>query len=252
MKNKILILLSFMIILFSFFLPRLLFEIEDFNRESQVFSVAKAKSKIDVQAEKIYLVKAIHAINESYRNVQISRKETVYYGDKTSVKEAPTMVMTSAQMQDEDVIKHLKNELLKLENGNILKSLNLNSAAFEIETRDFLYSNGENEYSMKQSRLKNEAYELNIETEHKTGKILCLFFPREKLQTEVEIEEILRSYVQYLELYIMDDWKFEDKTLKSEKAQLTVHFVQSEETYILSIRPMEDDEKQYEIVESAK
>lgn len=249
MKHKLLIFGAFLVILFSFCMPQLLFQMEDLNREKQVFTVEKMKSKLDVQAEKIYLVKAIHAMNNSYRNVQISKKEAVYYGNNMPYV-GQTLTVAEEEADDESVT-YLKSELLKLEKGNVLKDLNLASAEFEIETRDFLYSNAENEYSMKQSRLKNEEYELNIETERKTGKILCLFFPREKLQTNMEMEEILRNYVQYLELYIMDDWKFEDKTLKSEKAQLAVYFVQSEEKNILSIRPIEE-EKYYEVVESLK
>lgn len=249
MKYKLLILGAFLVILFSFCMPQLLFQMEDLKLEKQVFTVEKMKSKLDVQAEKIYLVRAIHAMNNSHRNVQISKKEAVYYGN--NMPYVGQTLAVAEEEADEESVTQLKSELLKLEKGNILKDLNLPSAEFDLETREFLYSDEENEYSMKQSRLKNEAYELNIETERKTGKILCLFFPREKLRTNTEIEEILRNYVQYLELYIMDDWKFENKTLKSEKAQLAVHFVQNEEKNILSIRPIEE-EKYYEIVESAK
>lgn len=250
MGNKILVLLVFVIVLLSFFLPEWLFKIEDLNEEKQIFLVEKSKSKIDVQVEKIYLVKAIHDMNEEYRNVRISEKEPVYYEDNTAYVEAvPTTII--AQAQDENVMDNLKDELLKLENGNILKDLHLETdfAGFDIEMGDFIYSNRENEYIIKQVYLKDEAYELKLEIEDKTGKILSLFFPKEKLQADIDIEEILRNYIQYLDLYIIDDWRFENNLLKSEKAQLVVSLIQNEKEYLLSIQTMT---KYYKIVESVK
>lgn len=253
MKSKILILFVFVIVIVSFFLPEWLFKIEDLNAEKQIFSVQKPKSKIDVQVEKIYLVKAIHDMNESYRNVKISEKEPVYYEDNTAYVEAvPTTII--AQGQDENVMDNLKNELLKLENGNILRDLHLETdfAGFDIEMGDFIYSNRENEYVIKQVYLKDEAYELKLEIEDKTGKILSVFFPKEKLQADIDREEILKNYVQYLDLYIIDDWKFENNMLKSEKAQLVVGLIQNEDEYLLSIQTVTKYSEYYKMVESAK
>ena len=64
-------------------------------------------------------------------------------------------------------------------------------------------------------------------------------------------ETILRNYVNYLDLHILDDWKYEDGMLKSEKAGLIVGFYQSakSDTAILSIHAID---KYYEINESSK
>ena len=257
MKDKILILAVFVIVVFSFVLPEWLFKIEDLNWEKRIFSVEKPKSKIDVQAEKIYLVKAIHDINESYRNVKISEREPVYYNDNISyVESASAMTIVQSKEQDENIMNNVKSELLKLENGNILKELHLEKdfPGDDIQMSDFIYSNQENEYILKQVYWKNGAYELKLELEEKTGKILSLYFPKEKFGENSDMEEILRNYIQYLDLYIIDDWEFENHLLKSEKAQLVVALIQNENEYeyVLSIQTMTKYSNFSEKVESAK
>ena len=41
-----------------------------------------------------------------------------------------------------------------------------------------------------------------------------------KIVDDIDTEEILRNYIKYLDLYIIDDWKFENNILVSEKARL--------------------------------
>ncbi len=255
MRNKLLILLVFVIVLLSFFLPKWLFEIEDLKAENQLFSVVKPKSKMDVQAEKIYLVKAIHDMSEGNRNVLISQKQPVYGDDHTRYAEVEsTEIIKTVQGQEENEINRLKSELSKLENGKVLKALNIdaNFASYDIEVGNFMYSNQESQYEIKQFCLESEMDRFNLEIEDKTGKILYLLFPKEKLCEDREIEEILQDYIGYLDLYIIDDWTFENNLLKSEKAQLVVSLIQNEKEYLLSIQTMTKYSKYYEIVESAK
>ena len=64
MAKKFVICLSGIIIIaFSFVMPKLFFQIEDISREKEMFARPKKETKkIDVQAEKIYLVGFIHEI----------------------------------------------------------------------------------------------------------------------------------------------------------------------------------------------
>ena len=158
------------------------------------------------------------------------------------------------QGQEENEINRLKSELSKLENGKVLKALNIdaNFASYDIEVGNFMYSNQESQYEIKQFCLESEMDRFNLEIEDKTGKILYLLFPKEKLCEDREIEEILQDYIGYLDLYIIDDWTFENNLLKSEKAQLVVSLIQNEKEYLLSIQTMTKYSKYYEIVESAK
>lgn len=84
-KNFLIILFVFSIILISFLIPNLLFKVEDLNMEKQIYSRSKHKNKIDVQAEKIYLVSAINDIsNSNYKRFIANDIETSNY--KTDVK----------------------------------------------------------------------------------------------------------------------------------------------------------------------
>ena len=65
----------------------------------------------------------------------------------------------------------------------------------------------------------NNKYELEIET--KTCKILSIAIEKENLANDTN-EEIMRNFVKYLDLYIIDDWKLENNMLKSQKAGLAV------------------------------
>jgi len=84
-----------------------------------------------------------------------------------------------------------------------------------------------------------------------------------KIVDDIDTEEILRNYIKYLDLYIIDDWKFENNNiLKSEKAQLIIMLVENDDSYMLTIAPIEIYEEyviednainyEYEMVESNK
>lgn len=106
-----------------------------------------------------------------------------------------------------------------------------------------------------------EFIEVNIE--EKTGKIISADFSKSFFKTDVEIEKVLRNYSKYLDLDIIDDWKFENNNiLKSEKAQLIIMLVENDDSYMLTIAPIEIYEEyviednainyEYEMVESNK
>lgn len=64
MRKAFMLLLVSVIICISFLMPNILFAIEDLKMESKVYKKEALDNKIDVQAENIYLVRAIHDIED--------------------------------------------------------------------------------------------------------------------------------------------------------------------------------------------
>lgn len=249
MKNRGIILVVFVMILCSFLVPNLLFGVEDFRIERQICAIAKPKSKIDVQAEKIYLVRAIHDMEGYYRNLEIQKKEkVVYYANGNNIDVAPSEIISTTKIEDEATFAELKNEMAKLEKGNVLRNLTLGeeeqNSAYVLEK---IYANEEEDYKTKHYYFKNS--EIEVERENKTGKILTIIFPKDSLLEDTQ--EIKKNFVKYLDLYIIDDWKLENNSLKSEKAQLEVLLVETEEQCRLTICPVRGN-SYYEMVEKAE
>lgn len=110
------------------------------------------------------------------------------------------------------------------------------------------YMNEKDEYKIKFYYFKNAKVEIKIE--NKTGKIVYIIFPKDKLVAD--IQEFMKNYVKYLDLYIINDWKFENNKLESEKAQLEVVMVDMKEEYILTIRPVGNNIDYYKTVEKVE
>ena len=202
MKNKIISFGVIFVIFASFLAPKILLEMEDLQAEKQIFTQSKTKRKIDVQAEKIYLVKAIHDMGESSIKIQ-SQTKVISDIESTFVAE------THSMQEEKKLISQVKNELLKLEESKILKDM---SASFESAEFNFKnYTNYKSQYEMCYTFLGNKTTEMSVGIESKTGKILFAVFPNDKLQTELETEKILENYVKYLDLYVIGDWKVDIK-----------------------------------------
>ena len=103
---------------------------------------------------------------------------------------------------------------------------------------------------------------IEINIEQKTGKIISIYFSENFLKTDAEVEKQLRNYAKYLDLDIIEDWEFHNNILESEKAQLTIILDKKENSYMLTIAPIEIYDEyvaedtafshEYEIVESTK
>lgn len=243
MKNKLIISSVFFILLLSFLAPQILFEVEDLRMEKQIFTQSKTKRNIDVQAQKIYLVKAIHDMSGSSMEIQ-SQTVVSSSNKKVLVEES------QSEQEVKEVIDQVKNEFLKLEECKILKDMNEIFSNTEYNVKN--YVNFKKEYEMHYTFLGNKTSEMSLGRESKTGKILFAVFPKDKLQTELERQEILENYVKYLDLYMIGDWKFENNTLKSEKAGLcAMLFIDSNnDNCFLSIQSNKNNTPNYKIVES--
>lgn len=242
-KNFIIYIIVCIIILASFKIPELLLEFENDNIEIAVYEREKKKRKIDLETEEIYLVKAIHDIESESSLVEISSTQLV---EEYSIK--------SVNNETTNMNINMYNELLKLNEYDILKKIEINeNDKIEIGLYGKKYKIDDNEYSINNVLLKLDNKDFMLEIEEKTGKILNIVIEKDYLYSEISKEEIMMNYVEYLDLDIIDDWKFEEKIissekyywefvnnmLKSEKAGLVVNLVENEDSYILSIHSSE-------------
>lgn len=245
MKNKIISLGVILLIFTSFLAPKILLEMEDVQAEKQIFTQSKTKTKIDVQAEKIYLVQAIHDMSESSMEIQ-SQTKIISDIESTFVEE------TYTKQEEKNLISQVKNELLKLEESKILKDMSASVDNTEYNFKN--YTNLKKEYEMCYFFLGNKTTEMSVGIEGKTGKILFAVFPKNKLSTDLDKQEILENYVKYLDLYMIGDWKFENNSIQSEKAKLCAMLfldANSDNCFLL-IESSQNEVRKHEIVESTK
>lgn len=221
----------FVAIFLSFALPNFWFQLEDSNMNQEMYKRARKETKIDVQAEKIYLVNAIHSIGLGYYNV-----ETDQYKEYEITRQGVVEVAEVEKTRKENIIDELKNEVSQMEEYQILnhpfEEENTEYKSFAILRKEY------NQYNVESIYAKSETCELHAEIEEKTGKIILIRFHQSNMNLNHGIEEIMRNYVKYLDLYIIDDWEMENGMLKSEKAQLAVVLTTSGDSCLLTIYPI--------------
>ena len=205
------------------------------------------ESKIDVQAEKIYLVGFIHGIYE-FKDQKIEYYNT---NGKTVVTNSyPLTEKTGNTSPNEGVI----SEITKLINCNILQEIDLSNWGSYSETRNIFFK----EYSVIIVTLTSKEWGLGIGVDEKTGKIINIDFPRSILKDEVAKSKQLENYIKYLDLDIIGDWKYEDQVLKSEKAQLVAMIEEIDDVCMLNIAPIDAyneyvvEKNEYEVVQKNK
>ena len=228
-KNYIIYIVVLVIVLLSFKVPKLILKNEEDNMEMSYYW-EQGRSNIDVEAEKIYLVKAIHDIQEGISKVEISSDGS---------KHGEIIEFNTSEIKQIPIAKNLDKELLKLKEYNLIKypqSIETANGDYDaMSAIDRSYEVDEKIYTISNFELILEGQMYEIEVENKSGKIIFM-----------DKETILRNYVNYLDLHILGDWKYEDGILTSEKADLIVGFYQSKksDTAILSIHAIN---KYYEI-----
>lgn len=241
-KKFILFFSSIIIITFSFLMPKVLLQLEDLSREKEVFAIPKKESKIDVQAEKIYLVRAIHDIFEL-------KDKNLYDSKSKKIAVSVTMIEHS---ENRTITDEVKNEIQKIVQNDIIKELNYDDF-FEYGEISRIFNS---DYTVRDCTLVGEDEGIGMGIEKKTGKIISLDFPNSRLRTDVDKRKQLENYVKYLDLDIIDDWVYENEVLKSEKAQLFIILEERHDVCILTIAPEEVYEEyetiknEYELVET--
>ena len=220
-KNFIIYILVLIMIVFSFKAPELILDIDIEKIEGKVYKKDNIENPIDVEAEKIYLVKAIHDIEKESYTVAISSSNN-----------------TKWRIEENKIDKDkISNELYKLKENNVLAS-ELEEIN-EINLGDSNYKTSENSYVIYNGYINTNNKLYTLELEQRTGKIILLNFGKDDLNNEISKEEILINFVKYLDLYIVDDWYYENDVLKSDKADLIVSLIENGNRYILSIHSLE-------------
>ena len=228
-RNIIIYVLVCGIILLSFKMPEILLEMEKNNISIAVYEKEKMLSNIDVEAEKIYLVKAIHEIEEG-RTVVISNNKQ--------------MLLWEEMLFDKNtgITTNIKEEISKLEESEILKEINLKKdTKCIIGVVNKSYPSNENTYILRHVIMQIDGNEYILNVESKTGKILYITFNKSNLYNVDNKEQILKNYIEYLNLFVINDWKYEiDKEnksyiMKSEKADIKVSLTETSENYVLSL-----------------
>lgn len=231
LKGLIIYVLAFFVIFASFKIPEILFNIKTSNIEMAIYEKEKFKNAIDVEAEKIYLVKAIHDIESEESIIQISSSEVT-----------GKYIFVEGQGETAEGLNKAYKELLKLQEYSIVKGVEENdkyNCVYGIAYRT--YRKGNKEYWVNGTWINYEDKKYDFGVEVKTGKILDITISKDILNNQISKEELMKNYVKYLDLYIIDDWRFENNILKSEKAKLYVSLLESEEKYILGIRTLTDN-----------
>lgn len=211
MKKVFICLIILLIIFLSFVIPNILFELEDINMTRVSYIKERNNNRIDIQAENIYLVRVIHDISNKKFNVEIEDSQNMKKSLVENIK---------AEEGKNTIISKIQNEIIKLKDYNILNDRTIEAKkAMIIQKR---YQNAVAEYIINRTWIEIDGEEINIETENKTGKAIYIAFRKDKLIEGLELQEIMYNYVKYLDLYVIDDWKFENNMLISDKAGLAI------------------------------
>lgn len=243
--NLIVYILFAAVVFASFRLPDILLKSYDVSFGASMYDLSGRQSiDIEIEADEIYLVKAIHDMEAAdegqYHNYIFSAASLAEY--KVLGQEEPVRV--------EDV--QAEDEIAKLKECGVLQETDaLTGEGSEILKE--IYKTDQSEYIIDNIFFLPGSSVWLLEREDKTGKILTVCFSGRDMPEEAERRELLENYIRYLDLYIIDDWVYEDQRMKSDKAELAVGFEQGGEGYILSIVHTRDafyDETQPQYMES--
>lgn len=240
-KNIIIYVLVVFIIIASLKIPEILFEVENKNLEKKVFKKEKIESKIQAEAENIYLVKALRDISSDDTIVAIGSNEKI-----------GKYVLVESENNLPNNVYDIYKEILKLKDFGIIKDFSLeNNENSTISMINRYYENKSNKYEITGFEIDSKGKKYEFVTENKTGKLIIFCCPKEdvNIDNSNSLETLLRNYIKYLDLYIIDDWKFENGLLKSEKAGLVSGIANSDEYYsILFIRGFDENSKNVEYI----
>ena len=235
-KNLIIYFSVVIIVFFSLKTPDFLMKNLSKNIEKNFYKIEEAKTQIDVEAEKIYLVKAIHNIRSDSPTVTISSSD----GEKITQK-SKDVVYEISDYESEKSFPNIEKELKNLMDYNILSNLKLDAyGQFNIGIISKTYLN-KNKYIVHNVLVDVDNTEIHFEIEDKTGKVIYAYFDK-NLLSNISIKELLENFVKYLDLHIIKDWKYEEDlinkkySLTSESAKLSVILNTSSEKYELTVR----------------
>lgn len=246
-KNFSIYVMVVVIVILSFCAPNLFLNMTSDNIEKNGYEREQVEASIDVETEKIYLVRAIHDIENGNNTVQIA-----------SVKDKSGQVRVSEYglVGPFNILEdNTPKELSGLMEYGVLKDFVIEDNTHVVMgVTDMIYRRNEEKYNEEKYIVSSIHMEVNdipykLEVENKTGKVLRIITGRDALNYE-DVEQLMMNYIKYLDLYIIDDWKYEDGTLISKKAGLTVTFENSEDKAELSVHSVERNNKYIKVYQS--
>ena len=226
-RNVIIYLCVCIVVFISFEFPEILLNLENKEIGLMVYEMEKKSNKLDVEIEKIYLVKAIHEM-EGGKIIQISSTP-----DKM-------MLLWEELGINSNNSEEALGEILKLNEYKIIKTILMESVETENNKIGLItkqYESKDNNYIVRHLVIQVGTKEFILNIENKTGKILYMAFEKNDLYSD-NIKEILENYVKYLNLYVIDDWKYEEDEenkkyfLNSEKAGLQIKLEEDDKVMI--------------------
>lgn len=218
-NNLLVYILVLIIVISSFTIPNILLKFKKYDFEMSV----EKEGSISAEVEDIYLVKLIHSIEESK---QISLSSNIKSGE----------VIEFAHTYGNEEINSFEKQIIELQDCGILKQKEIRAG--KVISVNKIYSGDDTEYVISNVTLNLDGKNYEMGAEQKTGKILSLSFDKEELNTEISEEDILRNYIEYLNLHVIDDWTYEDNVLKSEKAKLVVILLKNGDKRLLCINTL--------------
>lgn len=242
MKKKIINILICIIVLLvvfaSFKVPELLFKIQEKYMQMHAYEREESKGNMNIETEKIYLVKAIHDIEKESSSAVIGYHDT-----------SKNNVIVSSAKEESKLLEEVEKELIKLQEHQILKRFDKREKdQWKVSFTPRFYKTDNANYTVNYVSLQigNDRY--MIEIEEKTGKIIHIVSETDNLFEEMSSRDILEHYIQYLDLYIIEDWIVEESYARSETANLEITLDKSEGEYMLAIHSATGVFKRFEVV----
>lgn len=213
-KNVLTYFILLLIIIISFIVPLVMIRLQENKLLAKDYTINSNIQNVDENNIQAELIKTIYSI---YNNVQYNVSVSDYFMD---AEKLISIENNNVVIEDESNILNKVDELVK---RNIIKQ-----EFYEQFSKGYViyrvwdYDSGFIQYS-KINIYTNDDYEnaiASFEIENETNKIINFTVKKEYITNN---EETLQEYIKYLKLdNSIDDWIYEDNSLKSRIAGITI------------------------------
>lgn len=243
-KSVLILLLTVAVVLGAGAFPVLFFRIQDYRLNTAAFPRQEVFTKLDPQAEEIYLVGAVREIYES--------GQRAYYPDTSELlnQTFDTFQGQLKEMKADGVLQgnHLEQVINKEYSELLIDQLTLVTSTQRKEDKSL-------GYYVPFDDIKAIDPFVGFRMEPKTQKLIflqILFYhtvleestgssgttsPSTESLDHTAREELLQAYIRYLGLDILDDWTYNELGAVSRKAQLQIVYRIHNDSFILYVIP---------------
>ena len=228
-KNVLTYFILLLIIIISFIVPLVMIRLQENKLLAKDYTINSNIQTVDENNVQAELIKTIYSI---YNNVHYNVSVSDYFMD---AEKLINIENNNVVIEDEANILNKVDELVK---RNIIKQ-----EFYEQFSKGYViyrvwdYNSGLIQYS-KINIYTNDDYEnaiASFEIENETNKIINFTVKKEYITNN---EETLQEYIKYLKLdNSIDDWIYEDNSLKSRIAGITIKMNNDGEFIDITIMP---------------